>query len=210
MSLRGAKRRSNLMCYSHAARLSVVPNVTAIVPSYTKELSWQFNRPTLSECECETPTNWGRNTETGRVMAIANNNVRLAIRDGASGRFSASGLFSVIPAEARIQSLDPGSKPVPDYDPGSGVTLSFLPIGQRFGQSPQALFDSGDEWNYCRLRPHSKWLSSCYNGLFYASALPWRHLLVPRPENPTGPGIPASSPQLQSGLHPQPKTTSMH
>lgn len=39
------------------------------------------------------------------------NNVRLAIQDGASRRFSASGLFSVIPAEAGIQGLDPGSSP---------------------------------------------------------------------------------------------------
>ena len=34
---------------------------------------------------------------------------------------SPGGVFCVIPAKAGIQDLDPGSKPAPDIDPGSGV-----------------------------------------------------------------------------------------
>ena len=43
--------------------------------------------------------------------AVAKNNVPLAIRDGEFGRPTVTAVFSVIPAKAGIQILDPGSSP---------------------------------------------------------------------------------------------------
>jgi len=44
-------------------------------------------------------------------MAIAKNNVFLAIRNEKSRRLTVTGVFFVIPAKAGIQNLDPGSSP---------------------------------------------------------------------------------------------------
>jgi hypothetical protein len=44
-------------------------------------------------------------------MEVAKDIVRLAIGAGGGGRLTVIGVVSVIPAEAGIQSLDPGSSP---------------------------------------------------------------------------------------------------
>jgi hypothetical protein len=45
------------------------------------------------------------------VIAVAKNNVPLAIRDREFGRPTVTAVFSVIPAKAGIQILDPGPSP---------------------------------------------------------------------------------------------------
>gem|GEM_PF-1210685 len=57
---------------------------------------------------------------------------------------------SVITAKAGIQRLDPGSKPVPDDDPGSGVTVSWRQIGRIPWQLNKTCV-SEDEWVTCVL-----------------------------------------------------------
>jgi len=56
MSLRGAKRRSNLICDSHAARLCVVPNVTVLAKWSTKQRVYQI----LSDSPARPPERPGR------------------------------------------------------------------------------------------------------------------------------------------------------
>ncbi len=42
-----------------------------------------------------------------KYIAVAKNNGQMAIRDEESGRLTVGGVFSVIPAKAGIQNLDP-------------------------------------------------------------------------------------------------------